>query len=70
MNSDKDTPGERLARIETKLDSALSWLKNHEERLKDNEADINKAKGGWFSMVTVGGVAGAVVGWVIDLVRK
>lgn len=68
MNNDAHI--DRLARIETKLDTALSTLVRHDDRITSNEADINKAKGGWLAILGASGLTGALAGIIANILGK
>ncbi|HYG24444.1 MAG TPA: hypothetical protein VEH04_16825 [Verrucomicrobiae bacterium] len=41
-----------------------------EQRVRSLEDELNKARGGWKAMVTIGSLVGAVIGWVFSYFSK
>lgn len=62
--------GERVASLETTLESHHSWIGNIDTVVKDHEATLNKAKGGWILLCLLCGGSGAIGALIIKLMSK
>ena len=68
---DNELVGEKLVRIETKLDSALSGFRDHETRLRSVEDAQAQGKGGKAVMIGTASVSGgAIVALIEYFTRK
>ena len=71
MNEENMTTiGERLERIETKLDAALSGFQDHETRLRAIEDVVAQSKGGKAVMALFGSVIGGALVAIVEYFRQ
>lgn len=70
--ADNEPLGERLARVETKVDSMQDTQTLILKDIREIRDDLNKAKGGWVALATTGVSGGLVGGFLsnISVVKK
>jgi hypothetical protein len=64
--SENEPVGEKLARIETKLDAALSGFRDHEARLRSVEDALAQSKGGKAVMLGSASIVGGLIVAIVE----